>query len=78
MFINFSKRNFSYRGDKGTWAREEANGDITVQIASKGIISDDYLDEIKEFISQHEVVSGDLYNSYGSLQGGGRGVLRKK
>lgn len=54
-FINFKSRNFSHRGDRGTWARIEEDGSITFQMAARGTLSWDYIDELREFLAGHGV-----------------------
>lgn len=48
-FVVFHKRNFSKNADKFSWARMNADGTITVHVASKGNLSDDYYDELEAF-----------------------------
>ena len=48
-YVKFESRNWSYRGDKGTWARVNNNGSITVKRASYGIISGAYIEELRAF-----------------------------
>ena len=48
-FVSFQHRDFSKRGDKGTWARLEEDGSITLQKAARGLISDAYEAELREF-----------------------------
>ncbi len=75
-YMEFKNRNWSYLGDKKTWCREEDNGTYTLQIALKGITTDDFQKELVEFIDSHEIVSGMPFTSYGSLNAGERVVLR--
>lgn len=56
-FVAFANRSYGYRGDKETWARVSLSdtGEIiklTVRRASKGMISDGYETEIREFCSE--------------------------
>ena len=48
-FIIFTARNWSYRGDRSTWARVEKDGSITVQRAQRGIVSSGYTAELEKF-----------------------------
>lgn len=48
-YVQFKSRNWSYRGDKGTWARVNKDGSVTVKRASYGIISGDYTEELRSY-----------------------------
>lgn len=48
-FIIFAARDWGYRGDRGTWARVEKDGSITVQRAQRGIVSTPYTAELEKF-----------------------------
>lgn len=51
-FIDFSHRDWGYRGDKGTWVRfDAATRRLTVQCASKGTLSSAYIEELCEFLA---------------------------
>lgn len=52
-FFQFDNRDWNYPGDKGTWARMEKNGTITVQIAKHGAISEKYDAELDAFLAHH-------------------------
>lgn len=52
-FIHFGTRDWSYNGDKGTWARLNADNTITVKRAARGIISSKYTKELRAFCEAH-------------------------
>lgn len=52
-FVVFASRNWARRGDRGTWARVEENGTITVQLASNGIISSAFIEEMEAFCAAY-------------------------
>lgn len=55
-FIAFRHRDFSYRGDKGTWARYSVDTrELTVQCTSTGRISEAYSDEMREFCASYGI-----------------------
>ena len=66
-FIKFGKKNWSYKGDKGTWARfNEETNEITINLAGRGIISSEYMNELTDFATAigakdefDKMVSGD-------------------
>jgi hypothetical protein len=56
-YVSFQNRNWSYKGDKGTFAKVLRNKDgeitsITVKVAAKGTISSEYAAELSEFCDQ--------------------------
>lgn len=66
-FVVFAARNWGYRGDRGTWARVEADGSITVQRAQRGIVSSGYTAELEKFCAAYgqdflALRSGDRIN----------------
>lgn len=52
-YINMESRNWNYAGDKGTWARRNDDGTITVKLAAKGTVSRAYCEELREFCAQY-------------------------
>lgn len=53
-FIIFNNRDFSYRGDRGTWAR--LNGqNLTINWAAHGILSNAFGVEFDNFLSQFNI-----------------------
>lgn len=50
-FVEFPGRNFSYRGDRGTWVRAEADGSYTLFIGA-GTVSAAYIAELNTFLAQ--------------------------
>lgn len=59
-YITFDSRNFSFAGDKMTWAK--VDGDmITVKKAARGTISRAYEEELRAFCEQF----GQNYDSIG-------------
>ena len=54
-YVKFESRDWSYRGDKGTWARENADGSITIKRADKGIVSEAYSAEMRDYCAAHDV-----------------------
>ena len=50
-FILFNSRNFSYRGDRGTWARLDGHN-LTINWAAHGILSDAFGVEFDNFLSR--------------------------
>ena len=50
-FVDFPGRQFSYRGDRGTWVRREADGSYTLFIGA-GTISSAYIAELNTFLAQ--------------------------
>lgn len=52
-YINMENRNWGYAGDKGTWARRNDDGTITVKLAAKGTVSRAYCEELREFCAQY-------------------------
>jgi len=69
-YVEFAKRNWSYRGDKGTWVKaeklESGKTLISVKYASKGTVTEAYTDEIDDFLKSlgvnfylYEVNCGD-------------------
>lgn len=66
-FIIFAARDWSYRGDRSTWARVEKDGSITIQRAQRGIISRGYTAELEKFCAAYgqdfsAMRSGDRIN----------------
>lgn len=49
-FVEFPGRNFSYRGDRGTWVKAEADGTYTLFIGA-GTVSSAYIAELNEFLA---------------------------
>jgi hypothetical protein len=47
-YVNFKNRNWSFAGDKGTWAKIEGD-ELTVCRARRGTVSSDYNAEIDAF-----------------------------
>lgn len=55
-FIIFANRNFSRRGDKGTWARYDSRtGMLIVNKAGKGLISEEFTAEMEAFCAQYGI-----------------------
>lgn len=58
-YINFEKRNWGYKGDKGTWAAtkidEEGNKILIINKAKNGITSSGYLEEISFFAAKYGI-----------------------
>lgn len=52
-YINMASRNWSYAGDKGTWVRRNDDGTYTVKKALRGIMTDAYTAELREFCAQY-------------------------
>ena len=52
-YICFKSRNWGYRGDRGTWARLNKDGSITLKISANGLLSDAYTNELRDFCAQH-------------------------
>lgn len=52
-FVVFNSRNWSYAGDKNTWARVD-NDKLTVNIG-KGIISSGYMEELETFLAPYNL-----------------------
>lgn len=48
-FVVFNSRNWSYTGDKNTWARVN-NDTLTINVG-KGIISSEYMEELEAFVA---------------------------
>lgn len=61
-FIIFAARNWGYRGDRGTWARVEADGSITVQRAQRGIVSAPYTAELEKFCAAYGKDFGAMHS----------------
>ena len=59
-FIIFKNRNNRFNGDKNSWARLNDDGTITVCMG-KGIMSDEYMEELSEFCSSHGGSFKDLH-----------------
>lgn len=58
MYVNFKSKNWSYKGDKGSWASIDVVNDqkvVTVKRAHKGTISSAYEQELSEFCTQHGI-----------------------
>ncbi len=53
-YVKFSKKKWSYAGDKSTWASWK-DGKLTVKKAMKGTISDSYHNEISEYAALHGI-----------------------
>ena len=70
-YIDFKHRDWGYRGDKQTWARREDDGSITVQRSPKGIISEAYTQEMKEFCAKYGF-------DFSSLKPGDKVTLREE
>lgn len=49
-FVDFPGRQFSYRGDRGTWVRAETDGTYTLFIGS-GTISSSYIEDLNTFLA---------------------------
>ena len=49
MYVNFKSKNWSYVGDRGTFARDNGNNTITIKKAARGIISSAYIDELRTY-----------------------------
>jgi hypothetical protein len=75
-YINFESKNHRFAGDGNTWARKSDNGEITLQIANKGLMSEGFAEELTAFIYSHILVSGKPFTSYGTLKCGERVVLK--
>lgn len=52
-FINFSSRDWGYRGDKGTWVRQNDDGTYTLKVAARGTLSRGYTEELREFCAKY-------------------------
>ena len=48
-FVVFNNRNWSYTGDKNTWARVN-NNTLTINVG-KGTISSEYMEELEAFVA---------------------------
>lgn len=49
-FIEFPGRQFSYRGDRGTWVKAEADGTYTLFIGT-GTVSSSYIEDLNTFLA---------------------------
>ncbi len=54
-YVEFEKRNWGYKGDRGTWARVNDNNTLTIKIAANGTISSKYIDELGVFCHQFDI-----------------------
>lgn len=52
-YINMASRNWNWNGDKGTWVRRNDDNTVTVKKAARGLISDAYTAELREFCAQY-------------------------
>lgn len=52
-FVVFNSRNWSYAGDKNTWAR--VDGDKLIINIGKGIISSGYMEELETFLALYNL-----------------------
>lgn len=48
-YVDFKNKNWSFAGDKSTWARINADGTITIKRAAKGIVSSAYASELRDY-----------------------------
>lgn len=48
-YVFFGSRNWAYAGDRMTFVKQNKDNSFTVKRAAKGIISDTYNKELKEF-----------------------------
>ena len=53
-YVQFSKKNWSFTGDKGTWARI-IEGNIFVKRSAKGIISSGFESEMSKFCKENGI-----------------------
>lgn len=53
-YVSFASRNWSFRGDKGTWAAFDGDT-LKVKRARHGIISSAYEVELREFCAKHGI-----------------------
>jgi hypothetical protein len=63
-FVEFKNRNWNFSGDKSTWVRKNSDDSYTLQRASKGIMTEEFITELSEFctlfgVDFHDVKSGD-------------------
>ena len=49
-FVEFPGRQFSYRGDRGTWVKAEADGTYTLFIGA-GTVSESYIADLDTFLA---------------------------
>lgn len=59
-FVVFTNRNWSYAGDKGTWAMIK-NGTLTVKCAAKGIVSSAFTEEMTDFCKGYGIDFKGMY-----------------
>lgn len=60
-YINFKNRNWSYKGDKLTWAKvNNDNDEIVVKVAANGCLSNAYEEEIRAFFENFNVDFVDI------------------
>jgi hypothetical protein len=63
-WVNFENRNWSFAGDKQTWARIDTDDSgvktLTVQRANRGTISSAYEAEMASYCSKHGLDFGAL------------------
>lgn len=53
-YVEFDSKNWSYQGDKGSWAKVVENK-VSVKRAAKGIISSAYSDELEAFCAEYGI-----------------------
>lgn len=61
-FVEFAARNWRCKGDRGTWARVEEDGTITVQRAANGMMSWAFIEEMETFCAAY----GQDFSAMGS------------
>ena len=60
-FVRFEKKNWSYRGDKGTWVGIDTKKEtLTAKKAESGIISSEYAEELQKYLENYGVSFEDL------------------
>lgn len=64
-YVQFDSKNWSYAGDKGSWAKVKVDDDgnqvaVVVKRAAKGIISSAYEAEMSEFCAAHGIDWGKV------------------
>jgi hypothetical protein len=53
-FVNFNSRNWSFKGDRGSWIGRK-NGKLVVKKAAKGIVSSEYAEELRVFCKDNGI-----------------------
>lgn len=60
-FVHFTRRDSSFRGDRGTWARYDAETCVlTVNLTRGGVLSSGYRDEFAAFCESYGIAFNGL------------------